>query len=84
MANIRRVMAMADAMAAEVQATKRWPWLPDWAGLAWIISPYYCPRAGSIMAVMGADWERRAVRVVRALEIAADWRKERETLTWHS
>jgi glycerol kinase len=76
MANIRKVLKQADAMAAEVKQSGQWPWLPDWAGLAWIISPYYCPRSGAILHAMGADWESRATRIVRALEIASDWRQE--------
>ncbi len=77
MTNIRRVMEMADSMAAEVVATGRWPSLPDWAGLAWMISPYYCESARSIVRDMGAEWALRAKRVVRSLEIASEWRRDR-------
>lgn len=78
MTNIRKILKQADAMAAEVKQSGRWPWVPDWAGLAWIISPYYCPRPGAILHAMGAEWERRAVRLVRALEIASEAKRERE------
>lgn len=80
MSNIRRVLRIADEMAEQVKASGNWPWVPDWAGLAWIISPYYCPRSGAILHGMGAEWERRAVRIVQALEIASDWRREQRMI----
>jgi hypothetical protein len=64
--NHRRCHRMAAAMAEE--AKHKHPWIPDWAGIAWIAG-YYGDnyKAAEVRAAMGDDWWNRAVRLCRAL-----------------
>lgn len=71
--NHRKVLRMADEMAdaakeaaksLEIFASKN---IPDWAGLAWIISPYYNWRHNEIKKAMGDEWTKRAEIIVKAL-----------------
>lgn len=69
-ANRRKVLAMADAMGAEVRA-RFGPDLPDWAGLGWIIGPGWNHAARRMCEAMGPEWTARARRLIRALDIAS-------------
>ena len=65
--NHRKILRMADSMAKE--AEEKVPNLPDWAGLAWIISGYYNSRAHVVKATMGDEWWARAEMLCKALTI---------------
>jgi hypothetical protein len=81
MSNRSKVLAMADAMVAEVKASEAFGWrVPDWAGLAWVMSPFYCSYSAEVKRAMGEAWAARAGRVVEALRIAAEWRAEQRML----
>ena len=75
MSNISKVRAMAETMSNEVRAVGCWR-VPDWAGLAWIMSAYYCCDALAVQRHFGPAWVARARRLVRALAVAAEWRQE--------
>ena len=67
--NIRKVLRMADEMADEAQKVLRF--LPSWAGLAWIIDPYYNNHWRTAKESMGEVWGARAEMLWRALKIAS-------------
>lgn len=78
MANMKRVYRMAEDLRRDVLADGRWRHsLPDWAGIGWILSPYYCRSAREILAALGPDWSRRAADVLRALRINSEWHSDR-------
>jgi len=83
MTNGRKVLRMADQMTAEAkQATTSEDW-PDWAGLAWIISTGWAGRRAERLATaMGDAWMARARKIVKALEINAEWRADRRQEQW--
>ena len=80
MSNMSKVRAMADKMVKELQLNPRLG-LPDWAGLAWAISPYYNSRAYLVHESMPSEWLHKAKRIVAALDIA--WQARREA-AWDS
>jgi hypothetical protein len=43
--------------------------LPDWAGIAWIIDPYYNSCWRVIAQAKGEQWMERARRVAKALDL---------------
>lgn len=67
--NHRKVLRMADEMADAAKSVKidGGRNIPDWAGLAWIISSYYNTSHGKIKEAMGAEWTKRAEMIVKAL-----------------
>ena len=67
--NKRQVLRMADEMATQAREQVRG--LPDWAGLAWMVSRFYNSGAHRLCEKMGTAWSARAERICRALDIAA-------------
>lgn len=78
MSNISRVRIMANKMADEIRLCDEFRHLPDWAGLAWIISPYYNTSAHKVYATMPFEWLKRAKRLVAAMDIAWQWKRDQE------
>lgn len=76
MSNITKIRAMANRMADEIRLRDEFKNLPDWAGLAWIISPYYNSSAWKVFEVMPFEWLARAKRLVAAMEMAYQWKRE--------
>ncbi len=64
--NHRKLWRMAEVMAAEARACGI-PNIPDWAGLGWIVSPFYNAYASRVALVMGKAWMERASLIVRGL-----------------
>lgn len=70
--NHRKCLRIADTMAKQATAAMRAERgnacnIPEWAGLAWIISPFYNYQHSAVRVKMGEDWHSKAVLVCRAL-----------------
>lgn len=77
MSNMSKVRRSANRMADELRLMDEFKNLPDWAGLAWILSPYYNSQAYRVFEIMPFAWLQRAKRLVAAMDIA--WRgRQRE------
>lgn len=70
MSNISKVRKMANAMADHLRLHDEFRDIPEWAGLTWIMSPYYYRGAYKVIQIMPFEWTRRAKRLVAALDIA--------------
>lgn len=81
MSNITKVRDMANRMADEIRLHDEFKHsIPDWAGLAWIVSPYYNSRAYKVFEVMPFEWLHKAKRLVAALQIAYEWRRDQKKI----
>ncbi len=68
--NHRKCWRMAQVMAKECRAAmgRDAHFIPDWAGLGWIVSPFYNSTLRLVDRAMGPEWMARARRLCRALE----------------
>ena len=81
MSNITKIRKMANRMADEIRLHDEFQSIPDWAGLAWIISPYFNSAAWKVFEVMPFEWLSRAKLLVAAMEMAYQWKREQSFVT---